>query len=361
MSESSQAPRNFKSDNIWGAAPEVAHALAQASQGPAVPYGDDPVTEAIEQKFREIFEHDTLRAYMVTTGTAANSIALSSLVPPYGVVYGTDIAHIACDECGAPEFFTGGARMQGLPHDGGKLQPIALETYIKDIGSAGFVHAMQPAAVSITQATEFGTVYTIDEISALAKVAHDHTLPLHMDGARFTNALVSLDVSPAEMTWRAGVDVLSFGATKNGAWSAEAVLVFNTDLAADIEYRRKRGGHLLSKNRFIAHQFQGFFDANNWLRYARHANDMAQRLGKGLNDLGFQLAYPVQANALFIILPNETIEALQDQNFLFYDWPLLPSPQGSTAIRLVTGYATAVESVDAFLRVCRDVTLQKAD
>ena len=284
--------RWFKSDNTAPAAPEVMAALAEANRGYARGYGDDAWTARAEQRFAQVFGRE-VRVFLVGTGTAANALALATLVPPYGSVFCHEQAHIVRDECGAPEFMTGGARLQLLPGAGAKLTPDALLRGIADNPTA--VHTVQPRAVSVSQATELGTVYTPDELRALSATARSHGLLLHMDGARFANAVVSLGCSPAEAS--AGVDVLSFGATKNGALAAEAVVFFDRDRAADFEFRRKRAGHLFSKMRYVAAQWLAYLDDGLWLRLAARANAHARRIGEAAGALRLER---VEANEIFV-------------------------------------------------------------
>lgn len=333
---------NFCSDNTAGAAPEILEALAAVNRGRAMPYGNDEVTRRLEARFSEVFETD-VAVFPVATGTAANGLALSVMVPPFGAVYCHEDAHIQADECGAPEFYTGGAKLVPLTGAHGKLDAATLRAAVTGAGS---VHAVQPAAISLTQASEAGTVYALDEVAAIAEVARAHGLGLHMDGARFANAVVALGCTPAEATWRAGVDALSFGATKNGALAAEAVLLFKPELAATLGYRRKRGGHLFSKMRFLSAQLEAYLRDDLWLRNARHANAMAARLGEGLAALdGVALSAPVEANEVFARLPAAMIEGLQARGFAFYRW----GPDANREVRLVTAFDTTAADVAAFL------------
>ena len=332
---------NFCSDNVAGASPESVAALERASRGPAMPYGDDPLTEGVVARLREIFETDA-EILLVATGTAANALGLATMTPPHGVIYCHPESHVNVDECGAPEFYTGGAKLVTVSGEGGKFTADALEAAIT---GAGVVHHAQPSAVSVTQVTEAGTLYSADELDAIAGVCRDHGLKLHMDGARFANALETLGCSAAEASWKRGVDVLSFGATKNGALAAEAVLFFDRDLAAAVEYRRKRAGHLFSKMRFLAAQFEGYLADDLWRRNARHANEMAARLSQGLAALpGARLAHPVEANEMFLHLPIAVIEGLLAAGFLFYRW----TPDGDL-VRLVTAFDTDPAHVDAMI------------
>ncbi len=335
---------NFSSDNASGCCPEIMAALAEANTGPAMAYGSDALTARAEQALAALFECE-LEAYPVATGTAANALALSVLTPPWGLVYCHRRAHIEEDECGAPELFSGGAKLHLLDGDDAKFTARTLEAALAEAGP-GVEHHPQPAAVSITQASELGTVYGAGEVRAIAEVAHRHGLSVHMDGARFANAVVSSGASPAELSWRAGVDVMSFGATKNGAMAAEAVLFFRSELAAEFRYRRKRGGHLFSKMRFLSAQLLAYASDDLWRRNAEHANAMAARLVAGLAALpGAALAHPVQGNELFITLPEAVLGQMADAGAVFHRWG---GPESRT-IRLVTAFDTEATAVDAVI------------
>jgi threonine aldolase len=340
---------NFSSDNATGASPEILAALAAANSGAVPSYGDDPLTARLVARFAEIFERE-VAVFPVVTGTAANALALATLCPPYGAVFCHQESHIAVDECAAPEFFTGGARLVLLEGDGGKIAPATIEATLPNYRRG--VHGPKPSVVSITQATEFGLVYRPDEIAALAACAHANGMSLHMDGARFANALAHLGCSPADLTWRAGVDALSFGATKNGALMAEAVVFFDSRAARDFEYRRKKAGHLISKMRFLSAQLDAYLEDGRWLRTAARANALAQRLGAGLARIaGAQIAHPVEANAVFVSLPDATVARLRELGARFLDWA--PPAQGRTLIRLVCSFATPEEDVEKFLEAAR--------
>jgi threonine aldolase len=344
---------NFCSDNVAGVAPEIMAALVAVNQGAAMPYGDDECSQRLEALFSELFE-TAVTVFPVATGSAANALALSVMTPPYGAIYCHAESHINSDECGAPEFYTGGAKLVTLSGSHGKISAADLAKTIEKAG-AGVVHHVQPAAVSITQTTEAGTVYTIDEIRQIASVAHAHNLSLHIDGARFANAVVSLGCTPADMTWRAGVDVLSFGATKNGAIASEAVLFFNRNLAHSFAYRRKRSGHLFSKMRFLSAQLEAYITNNLWLRNAAHANQMATKLATELTSLrGVKLYHPVEANEIFIDLPEAVIVNLLADNFRFYRW----DGEHSTTVRLVTAFNTKEEDVTAFIEAAKSCLIQ---
>jgi len=333
---------DFRSDNTWGVSPAVMAALAAANHGTDSSYGADAISERVTRRFCDLFERE-VAVFPVATGTAANVLALAALTPPWGVIYCHEDAHIAVDECGAPEFYTGGAQLARLAGADGKLTPTALEARVT---GAGVVHHTQPAAISLSQATEAGTVYPPSEIGAIAEIARRHKLGLHVDGARFANAIATLKCSPADLTWRAGVNALSFGATKNGAMAAEAVIVFDPARATDLGFRRKRGGHLFSKMRFLSAQLDAYLADDLWLANARHANAMAAQIGAGLAKLpGVRLRHPVQANEVFVELPDATIRALETQGFRFYRW----GGDTATCLRLVTSFATKAEDVAALL------------
>jgi len=341
---------NFCSDNVTTIAPEIMAALERANSGPAMPYGKDEVTKRLEQRVADIFER-SVATFPVATGTAANSLALSAITPPFGAIYCHEQAHIHVDECGAPELFTGGAKLIPLGGSGAKLTPPVLNAALA-LEWRGNVHNSQPAVLSLTQATECGTVYRIEEIRALAEIAHSHRLLVHMDGTRFANALVSLNCSPADATWRAGVDVLSLGATKNGAMAAEAMIFFDPAMAATVGFRRKRGGHLFSKMRFVSAQMEAYLTDDLWLRNARHANAMARRMADGLAKIqGCRLVHPREANLLFVTLPHRVIDGLEQAGFGFY------REGGVRTIRLVTAYNTDVTAVDAFVTAAQQLAI----
>jgi threonine aldolase len=332
---------DFRSDNVTGAHPRILEAIGRANAGQVGSYGADPWSQRVEARLGEIFERP-VKVFPVLTGTAANVVALSSFVPPWGAIYCHPEAHINVDECGAPELFTGGAKLVCVPGEHGRITPAGVEAKIQ---GEGFVHAVQPAAISITQASECGTLYTPDQVAALSATAKAHKMALHMDGARFANALVALGCTPAELTWKAGVDVLSFGATKNGCLAAEAVVLFHPEKAQEMAFRRKRGGHLLSKMRLVSAQLEAYLADDLWLANARHANAMARRLAEGLTAQGCRLFHPVEANELFVEIPRRRAEALQAQGFAFYDWEAL----GKEAWRLVTAFDTRAEDVEKFI------------
>jgi len=349
----SQNTISFRSDNDWGASPAVIAAIASCNALTARPYGADDWTRAVEARLCEVFERQ-VGVLLVSTGTAANSIALAAMSPRWGSILCHRHAHIYADECGAPEFFTGGARLVPSASAGSRLDPQVLRGELAE--GRGDVHCVQPSAVSITQCTEDGQVYSVDEVAALSRVCREAGVPLHMDGARFANALVSLGCTPADITWRAGVDVLSFGATKNGALNAEAVVVFNEGLVAQLPYLRKRAGHLLSKMRFVAAQMQGYLADDLWLANARHANDMAARLARGLESVrGVELAAPASTNILFVRFPESLAAGLRERGFDFYGdrW-------GPGVVRLVTSFGTTSSMVDAMIVAAREIAGAKS-
>ena len=304
----------FYSDNTATACPEILAAISEANQGLAVAYGDDQWTQRLDAVLGGFFGAE-VRAFAVATGTAANSLSLATLCPPYGGIYGHEQAHIATDECGAPGFFTGGAQLVLVRGEHGKLLP---GTFAAALSARPVdVHSVQPAALSLTQATELGTVYRREEIAELCRLAHGRGLKVHMDGARFANALAFLDCHPADITWRAGVDVLSFGATKNGALAAEAVVFFDSDLVRDFELRRKRAGHLLSKSRYVAAQLLAYVESAVWKRNAQRTNRLAQDIGRAA---GASLLHPVEANEVFVKLGVQRRQGLRAAGFEFYDW-----------------------------------------
>lgn len=337
---------NFSSDNAYGAWPEILDALAKAAAGAVPSYGDDDLTAKVRERLNALFERD-VAVFPVVSGTAANALALATLTPQHGAVFCHAESHIAVDECGAPEFYTHGAKLVHLEGDGAKLAPATLEHALGHF-LKGFVHHPQPATLSLTQSTELGTVYTPAEVAALADLAHAHGMKVHMDGARFANAAAHLNASPADITWRAGVDALSFGATKNGALGAEAVIFFHHEDVKDFEYRRKKGGHLISKMRFVSAQLDAYLAQERWLDHAARANTLARRLAEGLRGVnGASIVHPVQANAVFVSLPDAVVARLRDRGARFYDWG--PPADGRTLIRLVTSFATPEEDVSRFV------------
>jgi threonine aldolase len=332
---------NLRSDNVAGVAPEIMAAIQAANAGTAPSYGADAITAWLQDRISELFE-TRCRVQPVATGTAANALALALLSPPFGAIYGTECAHIHDSECGAGEFFTGGAKIVPLRSEHGRLEPAALRDALDQAG-VGQTSRVQPAVLSLTQATEYGTVYDLDRLRALIGIAREFGLRVHMDGARFANALAALGCKPADVTWRLGVDVLSFGATKNGALAAEAVVVFDPALFDQLGFRARRAGHVFSKSRFIAAQLAAYLEDGLWLRLAAHANRMAGRLALGLRTLpGVELLHPVEINELFLRMPRPMIEGLPAAGFGLYD-------RGGGEVRLVTAFNTTAEQIDSFV------------
>jgi len=331
----------FASDNVTGACPEVLDALMKANEGDSAPYGNDDYSKVLQEKFSEIFEKEVI-VYPTASGTAANALALSTMTPVFGNIYCHKLAHINTDECGAPEFYTGGAKLIPLTGINGKITPEELE---KNISGTGIVHHTQPSSVSITQVCETGEVYELDEIKKIADVANKHKLNMHMDGARFANALVALNCTPAEMTWKSGIDVLSFGATKNGCIAAEAIIFFKPELVGNISFLMKRAGHLLSKMRFVSAQLDAYISNDVWLKNAKQANEMGKKLSDGLvKHNSIKLAYPTQANEVFAKFPREMIEHLNSLGYKMNEDEL-----DGQAVRLVAAWNTLNSDVESFL------------
>lgn len=335
----------FASDNTSGATPEVLAALLRANEGYARGYGADAVMARISAQIREIFEAPEARVHLVTSGTAANALALATLIQPWQAVYCHAHAHIAVDECGAPEFFTNGAKLVliGGPHC--KMTPESVSQTLDTADQS--VHSVQRGILSLTNVTEAGTVYTPAEIAALTAIARRHHMPTHLDGARFANALVATGATAAEMTWMAGIDVVSFGATKNGCMGVEAVVIFDPAKDWEFQLRRKRAGHLMSKNRFLAAQMDGYLTDGAWLRHAAHANAMGTALADGLARINsVHQTHPVQANMMFPEWDAGTHARLEQAGAVYYPQP---APNGREGARLVTSWSTTPEDVGAFL------------
>jgi threonine aldolase len=348
---------NFASDNTAGVAPAILDAIVRAGDGYATGYGSDPATGRVEARLAQVFERE-VAAFLVPTGTAANALALAHIAPPWGAVLCHAESHIAVDECGAPEFFGGGLKLIGLAGEGCKIAPETLEGALAR-GPWGGPHHVTAAALSLSQATEGGTIYRPQEIKQLADIARARGLAVHMDGARFANALVRTNASPAELTWKAGVDVLSFGATKGGALAAEAVIFFDPARAGGMPERRKRGGHLVSKHRFLAAQFEAYLAGDLWLDLARHANRMADRLAARLAAAGIAPVWPVEANEVFVPLSAQADRRLKAAGASYYPWSSSSLPAslavGADAIvvRLVTSFSTTEADVDRFAALAR--------
>jgi len=342
---------NFASDNTSGVHPQVLEAIERENAGFAHSYGADDASRRLDALYSELFE-TRVRVFPVLSGTAANAIALATLCPAYGAIVCHAHSHVLEDECGAVEHQCGGARLEPLPGARGRLWPDEVRAHF-DRPNHG-VHAMPARALSAAQVSEKGTVYRAGELAALGAVCRERELGFHLDGARFANALVATGRAPAELSWRAGVEVLSFGATKNGALAAEAVLLFDPDEARvrDVEYRRKRAGHLLSKQRFVACQLEAYVRDDLWLRNARVANARAARLAEGLRrHPAVELEYEVEANEIYLSLPAAWCRRLFEAGA-----QLLPEPRGGDRVgaRLVTSFCTEEADVDRFLEVLRD-------
>lgn len=346
---------NFASDNIVGASSQVMQALSQANAGAMAAYGTDEITKRVKARFNEIFERE-VSVFFVTTGTAANALALSATVPPYGLCVCHREAHVIDDECGAPEFFMHGAKLIGLPGVGAKLSAEDVAAYLRGLPKS--VKQMPPKALSVSQVSECGLVYSLAEIAALSVVCREHGLALHMDGARFANALVSLGCSPAEMTWKQGVDILSFGGTKNGCLMAEAIVVFRPELAEAMDYRAKRAGQIVSKGRLISAQFEGYFSGDHWYANARHANRLARLLSDGLAQLpGIRMAWPTEANEVFAILPAAVDKALKEAGVLYHPWTEASLPKNERIgpsehlVRLVLSFASREDDIGKVIEI----------
>lgn len=345
----------FASDNWAGAHPKIAAGLAANTSGYSTAYGDSDLDRAVYERFSEIFERE-VAVFFVATGTAANSLSLAAYNKPGGISLCHRESHVVEDECGAPEFFMGGSRL--LPIDGplGRIDAGKLEKALTRLAPE-VVHTGRPAAITITQSTEGGTVYSLDAISEISALARRHGLPLHMDGARFANALVSLDTTPAEMTWKRGVDILSFGGTKNGCWCAEAVVLFDLDKARELAFLRKRAAQLFSKSRFIAAQFDAYFKDGLWLETARHANAMAAGLAAAMeNSPSARLAWQPQANEVFAVINKAKAEKMLAAGAAFYDWHTPAGFNGTVAegeglYRFVTSFATTQADVDGITKL----------
>ncbi len=342
----------FASDNTAPAHPAVMQALSDANAGYAMPYGNDPIMERVRAAIRNTFEAPEAAVYLVATGTAANALSLACYCPPWASVFCHRVSHIEQDECGAPEFYTGGAKLVLVGGEDGRMDPGELARTIGFAGRGG-VHNVQRGMVSITNSTEAGGVYTPAQVAEIAAIAHEHDLPVHMDGARFANALTATNASPADMTWRAGIDVLSFGGTKNGAMGVEAVVLFDAEKAWEFELRRKRGGHLFSKHRYLSAQMDAYLADGLWLDLARAANAAAQRLSQGIVKAGGTLLHPTQANAVFAAWPRDGHRRAQDAGAAYYLWPFGQSMDGPgdehLSARLVCSWCTTDADIDTFL------------
>ena len=345
-------PVDFRSDNVATASPEILAAIADANRGTATAYGGDDMSRQLDARFSELFER-AVRVFPVATGTAANALSLASITPPWGAVYCSEVAHVHTSEAGATEFFSGGAKLVPLPGDSFKISAGAFELALADAG-VGQTHRSQPAAVTFTQATEYGTLYSPNELSALCSIARRHGVRIHMDGARFSNAVAALGTTPAEITWRLGADVMSFGATKNGALLCDAIVVFRPELAAELSFRLRRSGQVWSKMRFAAVQLLAYVEGGLWLRLAARANALAARLGSEISKLPVvRLVAPVEANEVFVELPERAIETLAGEGLLFHR-------RGRSVVRLVCRFDGTEQEIDKGLDIFRR-TLARQD
>jgi threonine aldolase len=347
----------FGSDNTSGVHPRVIEALVQANDGYAASYGADTVMDGVRDRIRELFEAPEAAVYLVATGSTANALSLATFCPPWGAIYCHRHSHIEEDECGAPEFYTGGSKLVLIDGEHAKIDPDALRAKLQAAAHVG-VHNVQRGMVSITNVTELGAVYTPAEVAELTAIAKHWNLPCHLDGARFANALVATGATPAEMTWRAGIDVLSLGGTKNGLMGVEAVVIFDPAKAWEFELRRKRGGHLFSKHRFLSAQMAAYLADDLWLDLARHANAMGGRLAQGIAGIkGSDLLHPVDANMVFPTLPRAAHDRAKTVGATYFPWPGSWPPEGlddeGLSCRMVCSWSTTQADVDGLLDVLR--------
>ena len=340
---------NFASDNWPGATPAVMAALARHNDGFATAYGGDAVTAAVTRRFCEVFGRE-VEVFFTATGTASNSISMATLAEPGGVIFCSEDAHVRNDEYGASELQAPGLKLVGLPERRGIIATASLEAMLARFPEGG--RAGRPVGLSLTQASEAGALYQPTEIAGLAGIAQARGMAVHMDGARFANAVAALGVTPAAITWKAGVDIMSFGGTKNGCWAAEAIIVFSPGRWPDLAVRRARAGHTFSKARFVAAQFEGYLEAGNWLKTAAHANAMAKRAAEGITaSQSARLGWAVEANEVFVVLPKVAIGRLKAEGAMFHPWsaPDVAVGPDEELVRLVTSFATTADEVDRFL------------
>lgn len=345
QSHRSSMTKNFKSDNYFGVHPKIFEGMIAANEGSAGSYGHDKYSEELKEKLAQLFEHE-VTFYLVSTGTISNCLCLSALCPSYGSVYCTKEAHINNDECNAPGLYLNGGKLMTFTNPNSPSK-IDLKTIENDIewSNGNIPHTTKPSCITITQSTELGQVYSLAELKEIGAFCKQHKLNLHMDGARFGNALVSLNCTPAEMTWKIGVDVLSFGCTKNGGLMGEVIIFFNQELAQNFDYIHKHSGQLLSKTRFFSAQVLAYLKDDLWIHLAKHSNSLADKLGKGIEKIHqIQLVVPVQANEVFVRMPKEVAETLWKNGFEFYPWDL---KEGT--YRFVTSWATSEQDVDLFV------------
>lgn len=346
---------DFSSDNSYGVHPSIMDAVVAANDGPAPSYGGDRISARVVERFRDLFETD-LDVFTVPTGSAANGLAISSFCSSLSAIFAHSEAHVSVEECGAAEVLSGGARLVPVGGFGAKIEPDALTDALAQY-PPDFNRVHIPSMLALTQATECGTVYTAGEIATLTEIARARSMSVHMDGARFANAVVSLGVAPADLTWRAGVDVMTFGATKNGAMSVDAIILFDRGRASEMDRRRLRGGHLFSKMRFASAQLDAYLADDLWLKLAGDANDAAARLSAGLATVeGVRLVWPTEANEVFVIMPTGLVRHLEDAGARYHPWPPI-GLKGSAAapgeeeilMRLICSFETGTDRVDALL------------
>lgn len=335
----------FASDNTGPVHPKVMEALAAANTGYASPYGNDDLTAEAVTKVREVFEAPDAMVHFVPTGTAANALLLATLAKPWDAILCSDVAHVHVDECNAPEFFAGGAKLVLVPSSGGKITATDLHERIRSVAQ-GDVHCPQRGPVSITQVTERGGVYTLDEIGAICDVAKSHNMPVHLDGARFANAVAALGCTPAEMSWKAGVDAVSFGGTKNGLMAVEAAILFDPEKSFEFELRRKRAAHLFSKLRYLSAQMLAYLTDDLWLEMASEANRTGQKLAKALPDAGARLADPADASLMYVEWDRQAEERLRETDAQFSSSEI---EHDRFLARLVTNWATTDDDVESFI------------
>ena len=336
---------DFRSDNTGRAAPEILDALVRANSGTALGYGADEWTARLQERFGELFE-TRVRVFPVATGTAANALSLAAISPPWGLVYCSEMAHINTSEANAAGFFGGGLKLVPVAGNHGRISAEALAQTLAGI-QPGAIHRGQPAAVNLTQASDLGAVYSLDDIRAVSDIAKARGLRVHMDGARFANALARLQCSPAEMSWRSGVDILSFGATKNGGALCDAIVVFKPELADGLAMQLRRAGQVWSKMRFAAAQLLAYVEDGLWLRLAQASNRAAARIAAGVAGLpGVRPIAPVEANELFLEMSSEVIDALEQGGFQFYR-------RSATLARFVCRFDVTDAEADALVAALR--------
>ncbi|MFK7823769.1 MAG: low specificity L-threonine aldolase [Oligoflexales bacterium] len=335
----------FKSDNAWGVSGEILNAMVAANEGVASSYGQDEYSKKLHDIFAQVFD-TRVRYFLTTTGTAANSLAIASICPSFGIVYCHQESHINHDECSSPEMISGGAKICPIPGNHGKIDPDTLENTI--IGHLEMrPHQGMPGCISITQGNECGTVYSINEIQKIRKIAVKYQLPMHMDGARFANALVKLNCRPSDITSQLGIDVISFGGTKNGALAAEAVVFLNSGLGKNADFLHKKMGQLISKTRFFSAQFLAYLNENLWIKNGEHANKMAEKLAAVLcSHPNISLKHPCEINEIFAYIPKPIANLLREKGMQFYCWS-----QTEDCYRFVTSFMNKESEIDLVAKI----------